>query len=95
MTAYEDIIYEERPKGGARITINRPTSYNAFRGKTVEELIHAFQRAGWDKSIGVIVLTGTGDVASTLAASVRKRTKFPLRSTARGGKSGGGDCCVS
>src|ERR1700686_4169428 len=63
MTAYEDIIYEERPKGVARITINRPASYNAFRGKTVEELIHAFQRAGWDKSIGVIVLTGAGDKA--------------------------------
>src|SRR5450755_1647565 len=63
MSAYEDIIYEERPKGVARITINRPASYNAFRGKTVEELIHAFQRAGWDKSIGVIVLTGTGDKA--------------------------------
>ena len=24
MTTYEDIIYEERPKGVARITINRP-----------------------------------------------------------------------
>src|ERR1035441_10092050 len=63
MSTYEDIIYEERPKGVARITINRPASYNAFRGKTVEELISAFQRAGWDKSIGVIVLTGTGDKA--------------------------------
>jgi 2-ketocyclohexanecarboxyl-CoA hydrolase len=52
MTTYEDIIYEERPKGIARITINRPATYNAFRGKTVEELIHAFQRAGWDRSIG-------------------------------------------
>jgi 2-ketocyclohexanecarboxyl-CoA hydrolase len=63
MTTYEDIIYEERPKGVARITISRPESYNAFRGKTVEELIHAFHRAGWDKSIGVIVLTGAGDKA--------------------------------
>jgi len=42
MTTYEDIIYEERPKGVARITINRPASYNAFPGKTVEELIHAY-----------------------------------------------------
>ncbi len=36
---------------------------NAFRGKTCEELIHAFNRAGWDKSIGVIVLGGAGDRA--------------------------------
>ncbi len=63
MTAYTDILYEVRPAGVARITINRPDKYNAFRGQTVEELIRAFQQAGWDKSIGVIVLTGAGDRA--------------------------------
>lgn len=62
-TTYEDILYEERDDGVAKITINRPGSYNAFRGKTVDELIHAFQRAGWNKKIGVIVLTGAGDKA--------------------------------
>jgi 2-ketocyclohexanecarboxyl-CoA hydrolase len=59
---YEDILYEVRD-GVATITINRPDKYNAFRGQTCEELIHAFHRAGWDKSIGVIVLTGAGDKA--------------------------------
>ena len=63
MSSYEDIIYEVRPAGVARITINRPDKYNAFRGRTVEELIDAFQCAGWDRSIGVIVLTGAGDKA--------------------------------
>jgi 2-ketocyclohexanecarboxyl-CoA hydrolase len=63
MPTYEDILYEIRPEGVARITINRPKSYNAFRAKTVEELIDAFQRAGWDKSIGVVVLTGAGEKA--------------------------------
>ena len=62
MTAYEDILYEERA-GVARITINRPDKYNAFRGKTIDELIDAFQRAGWKKSIGIIVLTGVGEKA--------------------------------
>ena len=60
---YTDILYEERNDGVARITINRPDKYNAFRGHTVDELIHAFQRAGWNKRIGVIVLTGAGDKA--------------------------------
>jgi 2-ketocyclohexanecarboxyl-CoA hydrolase len=60
---YEDILYEVRPEGVARITINRPERYNAFRARTVEELIHAFNRAGWDRSIGVVVLTGAGDKA--------------------------------
>ena len=59
---YQDILYAEKA-GIATITINRPEKYNAFRGETVEELIHAFNKAGWDKKIGVIVLTGTGDKA--------------------------------
>lgn len=63
MSEYEDIVFEVRPQGIARITINRPDRYNAFRGRTVDELIDAFQRAGWDRSIGVIVLAGAGDKA--------------------------------
>src|SRR5579883_555960 len=59
---YEDILYDARD-GVAHITINRPQVMNAFRGKTCEELIDAFNRAGWDKSIGVIVLAGAGDRA--------------------------------
>ena len=59
---YKDILYTEED-GVATITINRPDKYNAFRGETVEELIHAFNIAGWNNEIGVIVLTGTGDKA--------------------------------
>ena len=56
---YEDIIYAETGPV-ARITINREKVYNAFRAETCEEIIHALQRAGWNKDIGVIVLTGAG-----------------------------------
>jgi len=59
---YEDILFDIRD-GVAHITINRPEKMNAFRGQTCEELIHAFNRAGWDKSVGVIVLGGAGDKA--------------------------------
>ncbi|MBX6369337.1 MAG: 2-ketocyclohexanecarboxyl-CoA hydrolase [Rhodospirillales bacterium] len=59
---YQDILYDAKD-GVARITINREKVMNAFRGITCEELIHAFNRAGWDDSIGVIVLTGAGDRA--------------------------------
>ena len=59
---YEDILYRV-DKGVAHIDINRPKVMNAFRGQTVEELIQAFNKAGWDKSIGVIVLGGTGEKA--------------------------------
>jgi len=59
---YEDILYSEA-NGVATITINRPERYNAFRGQTCMELLDAFNRAGWNKAIGVIVFTGAGDKA--------------------------------
>ena len=59
---YTDIKYENR-NGAAWITINRPKVYNAFRGWTIEELIHAFLTAASDKDVGVVVLTGAGDKA--------------------------------
>ncbi len=59
---YKDILYTEKD-GVATITINREDKYNAFRGETAEELIHAFNVAGWNKDIGVVVLTGAGEKA--------------------------------
>jgi 2-ketocyclohexanecarboxyl-CoA hydrolase len=62
MSDYTDILYESNG-GVAKIAINRPEKYNAFRGRTCDELIDVLHCAGWDKSIGVIVLTGVGDKA--------------------------------
>lgn len=59
---YEDILYETS-NNIAKITINRPEVHNAFRPKTVNELIDAFTYARDDARIGVIILTGTGDKA--------------------------------
>ena len=59
---FEDILYETRSRA-AWVIINRPKVYNAFRGRTVEELIKAFQRAAEDKAVSSIVLTGAGDKA--------------------------------
>ena len=61
-TNFTDLLYKEE-KGVATITINKPKVLNAFSAHTVEELIQAFLKAGWDKKIGVIVLTGIGDRA--------------------------------
>jgi 2-ketocyclohexanecarboxyl-CoA hydrolase len=62
MTSFYDILLTIE-NGVARVTINRPEVYNAFRGLTVEELIAAFQQVGWNRDVGVIVLTGAGDKA--------------------------------
>ncbi len=59
---YSDILYEESD-GVATITINRPEKLNALRMVTYEELLDALQRASWNRSIGVIVLTGAGERA--------------------------------
>ena len=59
---YTDLLYDEQ-NGVATITINRPEKYNAFRGVTCDELIDAFNSAGWNGAIGVIVLTGAGTKA--------------------------------
>lgn len=59
---FKDIVYAERD-GVATITIDRPKVYNAFSANTCEELILAFQRAGWNKDVGVVVLTGSGNKA--------------------------------
>ncbi|MED1206062.1 1,4-dihydroxy-2-naphthoyl-CoA synthase [Heyndrickxia acidicola] len=59
---YEDILYETY-HGIAKITINRPEVHNAFRPKTVTELIDAFAYARDDANIGVIILAGAGDKA--------------------------------
>lgn len=62
MSDFEDILYEESA-GVASITINRPEVYNAFRPRTVMELLQAFYVAGWNDDIGAIVLTGSGEKA--------------------------------
>lgn len=60
MSEYTDILYTV-DRGVATIAINRPDKLNAFRGRTVEDMVHAFNRAAWDDNIGVIVLTGVGE----------------------------------
>ena len=59
---YEDIRFE-RDGGLAKITICRPEVRNAFRPKTLFELIDAFSRAREDGTIGVIIFTGEGELA--------------------------------
>jgi len=60
--AYEEIRYE-KAEGIAKITINRPHKRNAFTPLTVDEMRDALQDARMDVEIGVIILTGEGDLA--------------------------------
>ena len=56
---YEDITYH-KADGMARIAFNRPEVRNAFRPKTIDEMIEAFRMAWMDPEVGVVLLTGNG-----------------------------------
>lgn len=62
ISPFKDIRFESC-EGVAKITINRPKVYNAFRPETVKEMISAMDIAREMQDIGVIVLTGEGDKA--------------------------------
>jgi len=57
---YEDILFYKSADGIAKIAINRPEKRNAFRPKTIDELIDAFIKVKYDKKIGVVLFTGEG-----------------------------------
>ena len=59
---YEDIRFEWF-EGIAKITINRPEVYNAFRPQTNVEMLDAMAVCRERADISVVVLTGAGDKA--------------------------------
>jgi naphthoate synthase len=69
-----DVIYEV-DSGLAWITINRPERYNAFRNRTIDELITCFSRAWSDPEVGVVALTGAGDKAFCAGGDTKQRAE--------------------
>src|SRR5215831_9812189 len=59
---FRDVLYEETGSI-ATVTLNRPDQLNAIRVGMYEEITEAVLHAGWNKDIGVIVLTGAGGMA--------------------------------
>jgi naphthoate synthase len=70
---YSDIKLEVNGEGVAKVTINRPEVRNAFRPKTVQELLNAFEIVRDDSSVGVVILTGEGDLAFCSGGDQRVR----------------------
>jgi naphthoate synthase len=71
--SYEDIRYETSGDGIAKITINRPEVRNAFRPQTIVEISQALERAREDTEVGVIILTGEGELAFCSGGDQRVR----------------------
>jgi naphthoate synthase len=72
---YADVRYEVVPGGVAVITIDRPERMNAFRGRTVDELIHAFKTAWAAREVAAVVLTGAGERAFCAGGDVKERAE--------------------
>ena len=71
---FTDITYEV-DNGLAWIIINRPERYNAFRARTIDELIRAFKAAWVDSAVGVIALTGAGEKAFCTGGDQKQRAE--------------------
>jgi len=72
MDQFTDVTYEV-DNGLAWITINRPDRYNAFRARTVDELVKSFKRAWASDEVGVICLTGAGEKAFCTGGDQKQR----------------------
>ena len=59
---YSDILFEHY-NGVAKITINRPEVYNAFRPETNTQMLDAIEICRERDDIDIVLFTGTGDKA--------------------------------
>jgi naphthoate synthase len=74
MNELTDVRYEV-DNGLAWITIDRPDRMNAFRARTVDELIACIKRAWASSDVGVIALTGAGDRAFCTGGDQKQRAE--------------------
>jgi naphthoate synthase len=72
---FTDITYSVEEDTYALVTINRPERLNAFRGRTVDELISAFKHAWVDPRVAAVILTGAGDRAFCSGGDVKERAE--------------------
>jgi enoyl-CoA hydratase len=72
---YENILTEQ-DNGLAVITINRPTKLNALNRATITELNTAFTALDAEKSVKVIIVTGSGEKAFVAGADISEFADF-------------------
>jgi 2-ketocyclohexanecarboxyl-CoA hydrolase len=69
-----DVRYEVED-GLAWITIDRPDRMNAFRARTVDELIHCLKQAWASAEVGVVCITGEGERAFCTGGDQKQRAE--------------------
>jgi naphthoate synthase len=81
---FKEIIFEKKEHLGygakvARVTFNRPERLNSLTNVTMEEMATALDDASHDASVGVTVLTGSGDRAFCAGGDVQWEAAGGLR----------------
>lgn len=74
MNELSDVKYEVED-GLAWIAIDRPERLNAFRARTVDELIRCLKRAWASADVGVVCITGAGDRAFCVGGDQKQRAE--------------------
>lgn len=76
-TMYNNILTEQKGQT-LIITINRPAQLNALNKETIEELHRALAAGDEDSSIGVIILTGSGEKSFVAGADIKEFADFSI-----------------
>ncbi|MEE3303074.1 MAG: enoyl-CoA hydratase-related protein, partial [Candidatus Neomarinimicrobiota bacterium] len=71
-----------------RLTINRPDSLNAMNKELIEQLMVSTQEMIDDSSVGVIIITGSGDKSFIAGADIKKMQQMGPEEALQFGKMG-------
>ena len=72
----------------AKITINRPEVLNAMSSDLISELIKTFNSLIQDDTVGVIIITGSGDKSFIAGADIKAMQKMNESDALEFGRSG-------
>lgn len=76
-TTFENILVEQAGYVQT-ITINRPSQMNALNKQTISELHQALKAANDSNSVGVVILTGSGEKAFVAGADIKEFAAFSI-----------------
>ena len=74
---YQNILLEQTGLV-CTITINRPSQLNALNRRTIEELNKALEELNTDKSVAVIIITGSGEKAFVAGADIKEFAHYSI-----------------
>ncbi len=74
---FNDLLIED--EGGIRvISINRPQQLNALNRTTIDQLDRALDQASSDRSVRVVIITGSGQKAFVAGADIKEFADFSV-----------------